>query len=163
MLLQTLMCGALTGYVMGSNPPRRCIFECAFHHQFTLITLQSTAQPSHSFIIGLFNCSFWKADNRVFRVRWKVMINGRQIWTAQLCEVRQHWKVKMRSEIFGRRRKSKRRWRWVGKMNGGGRREEMIKKRLSYPCNRPWRHIGLWNVEAPTFSRKPAHRWRWGC
>jgi hypothetical protein len=22
----------------------------------------------------------------------------------------------------------------------------------SYPCNRPWRPIGLWDVEAPTFS-----------
>jgi hypothetical protein len=33
-------------------------------------------------------------------------------------------------------------------------------KRWSYPCNRPWRPIGLWDVEAPTFSRKSAHRWR---
>jgi hypothetical protein len=31
-----------------------------------------------------------------------------------------------------------------------------------YPCNRPWRHIGLWDAEAPTLSRKSAHRWRWG-
>jgi hypothetical protein len=23
--------------------------------------------------------------------------------------------------------------------------------------------IGLWDVEAPTFSRQSAHRWRWGC
>jgi hypothetical protein len=23
--------------------------------------------------------------------------------------------------------------------------------------------IDLWDVEAPTFSRKSAHRWRWGC
>jgi hypothetical protein len=28
---------------------------------------------------------------------------------------------------------------------------------------RPWRLIGLWDVEAPTFSRQSAHRWRWGC
>jgi hypothetical protein len=34
--------------------------------------------------------------------------------------------------------------------------------RLSYPCNRPWRSIGLWDVEGPTFSRQSAHRWRWG-
>jgi hypothetical protein len=26
------------------------------------------------------------------------------------------------------------------------------KKRWSYPCNRPWSPIGLWDVEAPTFS-----------
>jgi hypothetical protein len=26
-----------------------------------------------------------------------------------------------------------------------------------------WRPIRLWNVEAPTFSREMAHRWRWGC
>jgi hypothetical protein len=25
-------------------------------------------------------------------------------------------------------------------------------KSQSYPCNRPWRSIGLRNVEAPTFS-----------
>jgi hypothetical protein len=38
----------------------------------------------------------------------------------------------------------------------------MIKKWI-YPCNRPWRPIGLWDVEALTFSKKSAHRWRWGC
>jgi hypothetical protein len=32
-----------------------------------------------------------------------------------------------------------------------------------YPCNRPLRPIGLWDVEAPTFSRKSAHRWRCSC
>jgi hypothetical protein len=26
-----------------------------------------------------------------------------------------------------------------------------------------WRSIGLWDVEAPTFSRQSAHRWRWSC
>jgi hypothetical protein len=26
----------------------------------------------------------------------------------------------------------------------------------SYPCNRPWRPIGLWEVKAPTFSRQSA-------
>jgi hypothetical protein len=31
----------------------------------------------------------------------------------------------------------------------------------SYPCNRLWRPIGLWHVEAPIFSRQSAHRWRW--
>jgi hypothetical protein len=34
---------------------------------------------------------------------------------------------------------------------------------VSCPWNRPWRPIGLWEVEAPTFSRQSAHRWRWGC
>jgi hypothetical protein len=27
----------------------------------------------------------------------------------------------------------------------------------------PWRPIGLWDVQAPTFSRQSAHRWRWDC
>jgi hypothetical protein len=31
------------------------------------------------------------------------------------------------------------------------------------PVNRPWRPIGLWDVEAPTFSRQSARRLRWGC
>jgi hypothetical protein len=31
--------------------------------------------------------------------------------------------------------------------------------RHSYPCNRLWMPIGLWNVEAPTFSRQSSHRW----
>jgi hypothetical protein len=35
--------------------------------------------------------------------------------------------------------------------------------RPSYPCNRPWRSIRLWEVEAPTFSRQSAHRRQWGC
>jgi hypothetical protein len=35
--------------------------------------------------------------------------------------------------------------------------------RYSYPCNRPWRPIRLWDVEVPTFSRQSTHRWRWGC
>jgi MoaA/NifB/PqqE/SkfB family radical SAM enzyme len=33
----------------------------------------------------------------------------------------------------------------------------------SYPCNRPWRPIKLWDVEAPTFFNQSAHRSRWGC
>jgi hypothetical protein len=32
-----------------------------------------------------------------------------------------------------------------------------------YPSNRPWRPIGLWDVEASTFSKQSAHRLRWGC
>jgi hypothetical protein len=35
------------------------------------------------------------------------------------------------------------------------------KKGKNYPCNRPWRPIGLWDVEAATVSRPSAHRWRW--
>jgi hypothetical protein len=27
----------------------------------------------------------------------------------------------------------------------------------------PWRPVGLWDVEAPIFSRQSIHRWRWGC
>jgi hypothetical protein len=34
---------------------------------------------------------------------------------------------------------------------------------LSYPCNRPWRPIWLWDVETPTFSRKSAHWCGWSC
>jgi hypothetical protein len=29
----------------------------------------------------------------------------------------------------------------------------------SYPCNRPWWPMGLWDVEALTVSRQSAHRW----
>jgi hypothetical protein len=32
-----------------------------------------------------------------------------------------------------------------------------------YPCNRPWRPIGFWDIEASAFPRQSAHRWRWGC
>jgi hypothetical protein len=32
----------------------------------------------------------------------------------------------------------------------------------SYPCNRPWTPIGLWDVEAPKLFVQCAHRWRWG-
>jgi hypothetical protein len=28
---------------------------------------------------------------------------------------------------------------------------------------RPWRPVGLCDVESPTFSRQSAHRWRWDC
>jgi hypothetical protein len=31
------------------------------------------------------------------------------------------------------------------------------------PVNRPWKPIGLWEVEAPTLSWQSAHRWRQGC
>jgi hypothetical protein len=34
--------------------------------------------------------------------------------------------------------------------------------RYSFPCNRPYRPIG-WDVEASTFSRRSAYRWRWSC
>jgi hypothetical protein len=37
------------------------------------------------------------------------------------------------------------------------------KRRWSHPCNKPWRPIGLWDVEAPTFCRQSARRWRWSC
>jgi hypothetical protein len=38
----------------------------------------------------------------------------------------------------------------------------MVKK-IKLFCNRPPRPIGMWDVEAPTFSRQSTHRWRWGC
>jgi hypothetical protein len=34
-------------------------------------------------------------------------------------------------------------------------------KKKRYTWNRQWMPIGLWGVEALTFSRKLAHRWRW--
>jgi hypothetical protein len=37
------------------------------------------------------------------------------------------------------------------------------RKKWSYPCNRPWRPIGLWDAEDPTLSRQSAHRWQSGC
>jgi hypothetical protein len=33
----------------------------------------------------------------------------------------------------------------------------------SYPCNRLRRPTGLWDVEAPIFSKQSAQRWGWGC
>jgi hypothetical protein len=36
-------------------------------------------------------------------------------------------------------------------------------RRWRYLCKRPWRPISLWDVKAPTLSRKSAHRWLWGC
>jgi hypothetical protein len=35
------------------------------------------------------------------------------------------------------------------------------KKGKSYPCNRAWRSIELWDVEDTTFSRQSSHRWWW--
>jgi hypothetical protein len=32
--------------------------------------------------------------------------------------------------------------------------EDYVKKKKSYPHNRPWRPIGLWDVQDPTFSRQ---------
>jgi hypothetical protein len=32
-----------------------------------------------------------------------------------------------------------------------------VKVKLSYPCNRPWRPIALWDVKDPTLSRQSAH------
>jgi hypothetical protein len=37
------------------------------------------------------------------------------------------------------------------------------RKKKTTPCNRPWRPLGLWNAEAPTFSRQSAQIWWWGC
>jgi hypothetical protein len=39
----------------------------------------------------------------------------------------------------------------------------LMKVRWSYRCNRPWRPLGLWDVEAPTSARQSAHRRRWCC
>jgi hypothetical protein len=39
----------------------------------------------------------------------------------------------------------------------------MKKKEWSCPCNRPCRPIGLWDVEAHTFSKRSVQRWRWDC
>jgi hypothetical protein len=61
--------------------------------------------------------------------------------------------------------------KWNNNNNNNNNRQGFItcftsgtkgKKGKAYPCNRPWRPIGLWYVEAPTFSRQSAHRWRWG-
>jgi hypothetical protein len=42
-------------------------------------------------------------------------------------------------------------------------RSPSINRIRSYPRNRPWRPIGLWDVEDPTLCRQSAHRWRQGC
>jgi hypothetical protein len=36
-------------------------------------------------------------------------------------------------------------------------------KGKAIPYTRPWRPIGLWDVEGLTVSRQSAHRWRYGC
>jgi hypothetical protein len=36
----------------------------------------------------------------------------------------------------------------------------LVGKKVKYPCSRTWRPIELWDVEAPTFYRQSAHRWR---
>jgi hypothetical protein len=36
-------------------------------------------------------------------------------------------------------------------------------KKYSYPCNRPWRPVRLWDVKHSTFSRQLAHRWQLCC
>jgi hypothetical protein len=51
----------------------------------------------------------------------------------------------------------------VNARNEHQRIRKQKKKRQRYPCKRPWRTIGLWDVEAPIFFRQSAHRWRWGC
>jgi hypothetical protein len=42
---------------------------------------------------------------------------------------------------------------------------EFLKKKKSwkYPCNRPWRPLGLREVENPTLLRQTANIWRQGC
>jgi hypothetical protein len=35
--------------------------------------------------------------------------------------------------------------------------------RWRYPCYRPWRPLGLREVEAPTLFKQTANRWRQGC
>jgi hypothetical protein len=40
---------------------------------------------------------------------------------------------------------------------------KITRRHIPVASNRPWRPIGLWDVEAPTFSRQSAHRWRRGC
>jgi hypothetical protein len=34
---------------------------------------------------------------------------------------------------------------------------------IRYPCYRPWRPLGLREVEAPTLLRQTSNRWRQGC
>jgi hypothetical protein len=34
---------------------------------------------------------------------------------------------------------------------------------LRCPHNRPCGSVRLWDIEAHTFSKHSAHRWRWGC
>jgi hypothetical protein len=51
----------------------------------------------------------------------------------------------------------------IGKREWQHDRNRIDTKRWSYPCNKPWGPIGLRHIEAPTFSRQSAHRWRWGC
>jgi hypothetical protein len=40
---------------------------------------------------------------------------------------------------------------------------QILLKRKKYPCYRPWRPLGLREVEALTFLRQMANRWRQDC
>jgi hypothetical protein len=51
-----------------------------------------------------------------------------------------------------------RRWQIIRIGNNLSNQNKVI-----YSCDRPWRPIGLWDVEVPIFFRQSAHRWRWGC
>jgi hypothetical protein len=105
---------------MGSNPPRRCVYECAFHNQCKLTTSYSSSQPPHCFIIGLFNCSFWTADNAMFRLWWNAELHCRVVWgevslkgedeTWNIWEEKDHRAVKRRGSDISR--KSTHRWWW---------------------------------------------------
>jgi hypothetical protein len=52
-------------------------------------------------------------------------------------------------------------WLWDGTKVPNYSCMFLVQKKRSYPSNRSWSPIGLWDVEAPTFSSQSAHRWRW--
>jgi hypothetical protein len=87
-------------------------------------------------------------------IRWSVI----KKFTTGLISV---WSVeKTRWQILSNRKEDKTRLQFESAF------DKYFHKRLkgkSYFRNRPWRPIGLWNVEASKFSRHSAHRWRWGC
>jgi hypothetical protein len=47
----------------------------------------------------------------------------------------------------------------TGVQENNGHALMLYKKKVkkSYPCNRPWRPVGLWDVKNPTLSRQSAH------
>jgi hypothetical protein len=54
------------------------------------------------------------------------------------------------------------------KLNCGRKSESRTVTRVLHTLstiavNRPWESISVWDVEAPTFSRQSAHRWRRDC
>jgi hypothetical protein len=114
-----------------------CPFHGLLHSTAGLLVLRTVLQCSGSLCCGLFNRDLLKlyfgyaTKSVTFTSCRSVLI------LASICS----WPVSVLSSTFLRL-------------------ASLWKKKWSYPCNRPWRPIGLWDVKDPTLSRQSAHRWQ---